>query len=208
VLVWLAGVIALVRFPRRAAFLLLPGAVLVAAQIAYSAWAFGNLMGDYARHPFVLDPAAVWQGLTGLLLSPARGLFLYFPIALMAIILVGLRPSVLRRDLALASALATVGAIAFYACFEYWWAGWCVGPRYLTEAEPLLLLLFGMAIARFSGRAHTLLMVLAFAVLLPYSIAIQVIGTYSNGPLMWNADRKVPEALWDFVDNPLARAFR
>ena len=65
-----------------------------------------------------------------------------------------------------------------------------------------------IAIARFSGRAHTLLMVLAFAVLLPYSIAIQVIGTYSNGPLMWNADRKVPEALWDFVDNPLARAFR
>ena len=146
--------------------------------------------------------------MTGLLLSPARGLFLYFLIALVAIILVGLRPALLRRDVGLACALATVGAIPFYACVEYWWAGWCVGPRYLTEAEPLLLLLFGMAIERFSGRARTILIALAFGVLLPYSIAVQAIGTYSSGPLMWNADRKVPEALWDFVDNPLARAFR
>jgi hypothetical protein len=208
VLVWPAGVIALARYPRRAAFLLLPGAAIVAAQVAYNSWAVGNLLGGYAGHPFVVDPMAVWQGLLGLLLSPARGLFLYFPIALVAIVLVALRPSLLRCDLALACALATVGAIAFYACFEFWWAGWCVGPRYLTEAEPLLLLLFGMAVGRFSGRARTSLIALAFGVLLPYSIAIQAIGTYSSRPLMWNADRKVPEALWDFVDNPLARAFR
>src|SRR5437773_1057906 len=57
--------------------------------------------------------------------------------------LVGTRPSLLRRDMPLACALGAASAIAFFACFEYWWAGWCVGPRYLTEAEPLLLLLFG-----------------------------------------------------------------
>ena len=51
-------------------------------------------------------------------------------------------------------------------------------------------------------------MALALGVLLPYSIAIQPIGTTSSGPLMGNADRQVPEALWDFVDYPLARTFR
>ena len=51
-------------------------------------------------------------------------------------------------------------------------------------------------------------MALAFGVLLPYSFAVQAIGTSSSGPLMGNADRQVPEALWDLVDNPLARAFR
>ena len=51
-------------------------------------------------------------------------------------------------------------------------------------------------------------MALAFGVLLPYSFAVQAIGTSSSGLLMGNADRQVPEALWDFVDNPLARTFR
>jgi hypothetical protein len=53
-----------------------------------------------------------------------------------------------------------------------------------------------------------MLIALALGVLLTYSIAVQAIGAYSFGPLMWNADRKVPEALWDLVDNPLARAAR
>jgi len=82
-------------------------------------------------------------------------------------------------------------------------------PRRAAIAVTLLLVILAawLANGRTQGSFDTTVSSL-IPITLPYSIAIQVIGTYSNGPLIWNADRQVPAALWDFVDNPLARAFR
>jgi hypothetical protein len=52
--------------------------------------------------------------------------------------------------------------------------------------------------------------VLCFALLLPYSVFIQGVGTYSDAPSRWNFER-TPDgvaALWDFRNNPIVHAFR
>lgn len=58
-----------------------------------------------------------------------------------------------------------------------------------------------------SFAAQRRLGILCFGILLPYSIFIQAVGSYSAAPLLWNRDREgdYAHAVWDFRDNPIAR---
>ncbi|MDW8067544.1 MAG: hypothetical protein RML46_01375 [Anaerolineae bacterium] len=79
------------------------------------------------------------MGIIGLLFTPARGLFVYSPILLLAVpgYILGWRKH--RTDFALS--LALFGALGlFYGAWVIWHGGWSWGPRYLV---PILPLLFG-----------------------------------------------------------------
>jgi hypothetical protein len=142
----------------------------VAVMLAFEVVRFGRPFSSYARggrfsHPF-LDGA--WR----LLVGPNKGLFLYFPLGLLA--LAGLA-SLLRRPeshLAAASTLALfAGLVGLYAG---WWAwdgsgGW--GPRFLVPIVPLLAAAAGTA-------AGTPLRRAAGAALVVLGVAVNSLGTF------------------------------
>ena len=82
------------------------------------------------------SPAA---GVSGLLFSPGRSVFLYSPILIAA--LVGL-VLLWREHRALAATLVAiiVANLAFYGIYPAWWGGWGWGPRYLVPTMPFLIL--------------------------------------------------------------------
>lgn len=81
-------------------------------------------------------------GLYGLLFSPGKSVFLFAPVILLA--LFGLRKLArLDRGLAVVAAGMPLVYLLFYARYTQWEGGFCVGPRYLLPAIPLLCLGLG-----------------------------------------------------------------
>jgi hypothetical protein len=200
-------VLALWQRPRLALALALPGALIGAALLAYNLYFFDSVFGGYGYIIFDWSLAGFRAGLAGLLFSPGRGLFLYFPFAAVALLLILRRPSLLRQGLPAALAVSIVSSTALFSFFSEWDGGWSVGPRYLTEVQPLILILAGIGWQSLSVAAQRRLGILCFGILLPYSIFIQAVGSYSAAPLLWNRDREgdYAHAVWDFRDNPIAR---
>jgi hypothetical protein len=195
---------------RSLAALILPGTTIGAALAGYNVVIFGRLSGAYPASSFSGDPLS---GLLGLLFSPGRGLVLYFPITLVAVVAPLLATAVRRDPLLRAAAMGVIGTIVVVAPWINWWGGYSFGPRLLTETQPFLLLLAGATIERADRRgARLALAIISVAVLLPWSVAVQVAGTFSRGPGLWNAlpesVDKVPARLWNWSDNPVGRAFR
>jgi hypothetical protein len=77
-------------------------------------------------------------GLYGLVLSPARGLLVWFPLLLLAAAALPWAYRRLGRAGAVAG-LAGLGLVVVMAGYRNWHGGWFPGPRYLLAVLPLLL---------------------------------------------------------------------
>jgi hypothetical protein len=84
----------------------------------------------------------LWTGLAGLLLSPGKSLFLYVPLAALA--LVGWR-HFWREQRAVAAFWSGLIAITLLqtALWWAWWGGWSWGPRLLVPLLPFIVLSLG-----------------------------------------------------------------
>ena len=214
------GLFALVSRPRRAPFLVLPAALIGALLAVYNVHAFGNVSGGYEdlyaspahafRHitpenAFTLPLA---EGLSGLLVSPSRGLFVYSPV--LAVAFGALAITALAKEELLARTLLVwvVVTLCLWAKFRLWWAGTSYGPRYLTELALPLVLGLGMAIHRI--RAHAVLSV-AVVALSVFGIGVQALGAatwecgwhYTPGWVHYGLER-----LWDYKDPEILRCAR
>jgi len=74
-----------------------------------------------------------------LLFDPSRGLFVFAPILLVAVIALPKASRALPREAFLALVLVPAALIVFYSGYPNWHGGWSVGPRYLVPAIPFLL---------------------------------------------------------------------
>jgi len=185
----LAGKIRLGQFVRFAIPPLL-GGVLCAA---YNLHVFRTVTGYYDKE---IDKslAGTWvEGAVGMLASPGRGLFIYSPVLLFAILAFFPAAQANRakhRALMLASCVFIVLHSVVIANYPYWWAGHCWGPRYMTEiAAPLIVLIgVGTPVALASLTAKR-----AFLVLVVYSVLIQAVGAcfYPHG--LWDATPVIVE---------------
>lgn len=93
-------------------------------------------------------------GLYGFLLSPGKSVLLFAPPVILAI--VGLRRLwKLDRGVAAAAILFPLVYLFFYARYAYWEGGYCVGPRYLVPAIPLLCLGLGPILSSWTARARS-----------------------------------------------------
>jgi hypothetical protein len=194
--------------PRAWLHLILPGAMVLAPILAYNEAVFGGLLGGYGLQAGGFAAANLSRGLPGSLFSPGRGLFVYFPAALLALILVILRPPERRDGLSLALG---IGALALTILNSAWWdwgGGHCFGPRFYAEVQGPILVLLGLTLA--SMRRVPRAVAICLAVILPYSVFVQVVGTYSPATISWNAipDNQEKKRLWDFYDNPVFRGVR
>jgi len=179
---------------RRLRWYLLGGLPVAAALVAYGQFAFGSpftvgqlrVAADVARDKTGqadVWQTPLWQGLTGLLVSPSRGLFIYSPLALLACwgTARAFRDSAWRalRPLAVAAVLSVVVAAKRFD----WWGGWCFGYRPIVDVAILLAFLSFPVIERLStsrrGQVHC-------GVLFAYSFAVQVLGAFVYDVAGWN----------------------
>jgi hypothetical protein len=131
---------------RPTAYALVGGAIGVIPLLVYNAIAFGNpLEQGYGTKPFDGSPLV---GLYGLLLSPSRGLFIYEPYMLFAIVTaVVLKPErSLDEQRLLSLAYAWAATAILYATYLEWWGGRVFGPRFLDDLAPVLFAILAWGI--------------------------------------------------------------
>lgn len=179
---------------------------LAAALLPAAAVAFYN--STFFGSPWQFGPAQVGarffsalpESIAGLLISPARGLFVFTPIALVA--LLGLFAE--SRTSPFARALAAGGAthFAFMSAWNEWHGGESFGPRLLTEALPALFFFLPVGLRAWPKIGG--LFALA-------SVSIQLLGgwTYDyRWERLHQRGREFDSALWSWPDSPLAFAWR
>jgi hypothetical protein len=187
------------RFRRRIATLVAWGAPVAVLQLLYQAVYFGSPL----RHGF--SDKAGWfdepwgVGHFGLLFSPARGLLVFTPIAIVA--LVGLARSWQgkHRRLAIAATLAASAHWLLMGRWESWHGGVCFGPRMMTDALPLIFLFLPVGLARLPRLG---------ALLAAFSISAQMLGAFAYNDYRWERlyqwkGMPFRAALWSWRDNPL-----
>jgi hypothetical protein len=155
----------------------LPPIFAFALPLALTALLLGGY--NYARYGNVLQTGYLpqekfstpWlEGISGLLISPGRGLLLYAPILLVSLLAI---PAFIKRhrleaDLAL---LVSVSYILLYGRWFFWHAGYAWGPRFLVPIVPFAVILMAPLVEKLSGKGW-----LAFAALCLVSVAIQILG--------------------------------
>lgn len=210
-LVGAIGLLAAVRRPRQLPALL--GGVL----LAYAPFAlvhvavYHSLLGPYAHAASAGKWAAdVWTALAGNLISPGRGLLVYQPLVVLAVL--AFVPRFGRRlGCGLVAALGSwLGLhLLVVSCYTHWWGGHAWGPRFLTELMPALVVLMvpatGWLWHRRVGRA-------VFLALVGWSVGLQALGVYSRGAQRWmNEPVDIDQdagRLWDWSDPPFAYPWR
>jgi hypothetical protein len=189
-------VIAFWREHRWRALTLYAGGSLITGSMlaAYNLHVFGHLRGGYSQ-PFTGDFLA---GLSGMLFSPSRGLFLYSPILLLAFLH---RP---QDRIARIAALFAATHLLLYVRWPNWWGGHCYGPRLLTELAPCLMILL------FPLRLHLAPLRVAVVLLGALSVTMHFIGAFYYPGGFWDAtpisvDQR-PSRNWDWHDTPVSRS--
>ncbi len=170
----------------------IPVAVLT---LAYN-WSNGAQYGHFSASQLFSHPLA--SGVYGLILSPGRGLLLYVPLVLPALVAVpwAWRRSPVVTGLCLGLLLIRV---PLYATTFTWMGGWSWGPRYLVPAMPCLAPLLYEILRRFSWRRWPL--AAAVSLVIALSVSVQVLGA----AVRYDTDtaNQTMTAVWRFnVDPP------
>jgi hypothetical protein len=182
------------------------GLPAVAFLFSYNLLVFGTIRQSYPDSDLTFSfPPPGWLGL---LVSPSRGLFVYSPVLVFA--LIGFimawrsrcdRAASVVRD----ASLAVAGVYAVYASIGYWWGGWSYGDRYLSDVGPLFAL--GIAFAIDRGLLRSIASRVAFGATFAWSFLLQFAGAgwyyeYWNG-YHWDVARDIgqtPDVVWDWTD--------
>jgi hypothetical protein len=155
----------------------LPPILAFALPLALTALLLGGY--NYARYSNVLETGYLpqqtfstpWlEGVSGLLVSPGRGLFLHTPVLLVSLLAI---PAFVKRH-SLEAALALLVSTSYvllYGRWFFWHAGYAWGPRFLVPIVPFAVILMAPLMEKLSSKGW-----LAFASLCLISVAIQILG--------------------------------
>jgi hypothetical protein len=187
------------RAGRRAKAALVAAAIPMAVTLLYNATYFGTPFG-FGRSLEGRFLQALPESVAGLLISPARGLFIFTPIALLA-----LGELVLQsRQTALARALlaSVVTHFVFISAWNEWHGGESFGPRLLTDMLPALFFYLPGAFTRWPVPG---------VVLGAVSVAVQLVGGFTydyRWERLHQRGQEFNQALWSWRDSPVAFALR
>lgn len=168
----------------------------LAAPLALLGWYNAHYFGNPWSQGFGAQAAGRLQwplaGVAGLLFSPAKGLFVFSPVMLLALAAAG----GWRRFAVRFCAGAIMVHLLFWGSYADWMGGWCYGPRYLADVAPLGALLAAVGLERIldgvaagaegPGRRARWArggVALLVAALVAVSLAVQVVGMFG-----WDAE--------------------
>lgn len=201
----------LVRFRRVFLAYAAWGLALTAVFALYGFSVYGTPLPPYYQ-PGRLGGGPVLEALAGHLVSPARGLLVYSPIVVLAV--VGVAVARRRGRVGLLRWLLVALLVAHWlaiSSFAHWWGGYSYGPRFWTDMSPVLVLLSLPALAWLVARAAKGRWALPAAGLLlaGWSFFTHAHGAYDAEAMRWNAtpvdvDRH-PRRLWDWSDPQFLR---
>jgi hypothetical protein len=174
----------------------------VLALAAFNVVAFGSPLEQgygsaHVRTLLTPDLGTLAEGVPGLLVSPGRGLFVYSPVLLFAVVgaVAGW-----RRPLYRWCAVAAAAYAVFAANSPTWHGGESFGPRRLVDALPLLAVLLVPALEAIRGTRWTWV----FGALLAVSVGVQLLGTASWEEAAWYDGRDLATtSWWSPTDNEL-----
>ena len=169
----------------------------------YNLAAFGNpLEQGYGAKAFATP---LLEGLYGVLLSPSRGLLIYSPFLVFALVpfVRAWRDRTSFGVLLRLLGLSTAALVVAYALYAEWWGGRVYGARFLTDALPALFLGLAVAIPRspFARAAFTIAS--GWGVLL-YSAGSVAYAQTTGGGGAWDTTRNVnfdQTALFSWTDS-------
>jgi hypothetical protein len=146
--------------------------------------------------------------LARLLFDPARGLFIFAPVIVVALIALPAARKALPRAAFVTLLVTPAALIAIYSGYPNWHGGWNVGPRYITGAVPFLL--FPLAFAR-GRRVTALLLGASAAAVVPITLTFpfpdrSFVMPWSTLALPLLRDGLVAPNLFHLVGRPLAIA--
>jgi hypothetical protein len=215
----LAGIAFVAWFVRkkRAIF----GAGVIAGLLPGALWnglVFHSLIGGYVVNDRSYDFSLrqFFEGASGLLASPSRGIFVFTPFVLFSIAgaVVALRQRTPQARLMQLLSLASLATFANYAFFSRWQGGSTFGPRYLTDLIPTAALLLVYVIPRdirtatLARRAGMAMLALTIAA----SVGIQVAGANGEPKTNWSGVpidiSAAPERIWTWNDCQIERDAR
>jgi hypothetical protein len=212
------------RYRARDLVLFLPLPILLAGILLfYNLWFFGKIDGGYSQIDEFMkykvmrlsQPIGTWslwpagESLIGTLLSPNRGLFVFSPWTVIALVAA---PAAARR-LGRSSPATWLlwGLVPFYytlTAYYCWWGGHSFGPRFWTDVMPLFGVLLGFGLDW--SRTHCRLFFWSFIATIAVSVCIQLMGAFCY-PSSWNTSpidvEHRTDRIWDWRDTELSRCF-
>ena len=198
--------------------------VLMAAMVAITNHIqTGTTLGTYGSTGYAHQQSEVRTGLAyglsgnlfigfpGLLISPARGLFIYTPLVLLPFIWLGrgIVPVIKNKKFTLIKAclVSLVLELLLLGKFSVWWGGYSWGPRLLTASLPVFFILF----VTYFPKKPSSFQRWVIAACLFWGIMVQGLGAYKYHHWVWNWRPEdidsAPHRLWDISDNPVSRAW-
>lgn len=157
------------------------------------------------------------QALAANLFSPARGLFVFSPVLLLAILGIVMTRRA-RRVGGLEVLLVAVCVVHWVAVssFPHWWGGYSYGPRFMSDVVPPLLVLalpVVVLVFRRREREHAGSRPVAglAAVLLTISVVVHAEGALTRSAWCWNSTPDVNahvDRLWDWSDAQVTAGVR
>ncbi len=189
---------------------------LVAWSLPFAAWLSAISVYNWARFGGALATgygkegrdfsSPLLEGLSGLLISPAKGVFWYCPVLLLAV--AGARRFAVRRPaLALATAAASLLHVIAMAKYYQWPGGDCWGPRFLVPLLPLWVLPAGEVFSRWreSGILSRLVVVLVLVATLVVGLTPLLVPFDGFADRMTGHRARIAAELWRFDESPLVR---
>ncbi len=156
------------------------------------------------------DAAGLIDGINILLISRDRGLFVYAPIFLLAVL--GLSISYFKDEKWWEIVFLTfIANLVLYGAYDDPWGGWAFGPRYLIPTLPLLALAVGRAFDLVVK--YGILPKIVISVLVIYGIGISLLGALTTNAIPPSVEVVTDEmtdyylANWEFLVNGTTSSF-
>lgn len=132
-----------------------------------------------------------------LLIGPDRGVFLYEPVFLLAVI--GILIALYALNTEINVLLGTVGAHFFlYSSWGDPWGGWAFGPRYMIPSLAVLSLFAGIFLAKYGKKLWVRIITL---ILFAYSSAIAILGAVTSNAIPPKIEADFLKMKYNFLMN-------
>ena len=180
----------------------MPAILLILYSLSYhgSVLALGQGQGIGGFHGNIME------GFIGLLISPARGLFVFSPFLIFSLFYFHKSFRKKENPINKYLVISFILLILIYSKWGMWWGGHSFGYRLIIETLPLLIVLLGYAWNEIISK-NSILRGIFFALVI-YSIFFNYLGTYiypSGFNYIPNNIDQNTERLWEIKNTELLR---
>jgi hypothetical protein len=180
--------------------------------LAFNHAIYGAWLPPYYRPDRLFNLTWFLDALAGHLVSPARGIFVFSPVLLLAFSGFAFAMQDARqRPLHVTYAAIVAGHYFVISLTPDWWAGHSFGPRYVSDIIPFLVYFaaFNFRLPVGYGSTARAIVLSVFVVTGAASVAVHAQGALRSAPMRWNVAPQdvndMPSRLWDWTDPPFLR---